>query len=115
MCNLVEALFQLYASHLQVSIDLLIDPGLTGRAIGKQKITNAKTVQLTTSVFTSHPNFPKLKGLFLGRYLGSRRRHIKRAAGKAKEMSSVSMAVPMNTLKASENEYKTFGGHDRTL
>jgi len=114
MNNLVKALFELSASHLQVFIDSLIDPGFTGCAIGKLKITNAKPVQPTTR-FTSHPNFPKLKGLFLGKYFGSRRRHIKRAAGKVKEMSSVSMAVPMNTLNASENEHKTFWGHEKTL
>ena len=112
MNNLVKALFELSASHLQVFIDSLIDPGFTGCAIGKLKITNAKPVQPTTR-FTSHPNFPKLKGLFLGKYFGSRRRHFKRAAGKVKEMSSVSMAVPMNTLNASENEHKTFGDMKR--
>ena len=51
--------------------------------------------------------YPKLKGLFLGKYLGSLRRHIKRAAGKVKEMNSVSMVVPMDTLNASENERGT--------
>ena len=92
-------------------MDLLIDSGLTGCAVGKLNITNANAVQPITRVFTNHPNLPKLKGLFCGRYFGSRRRHIKRAAGNAKEMSSVSMAVPTNTLNASQNEYESVEGH----
>ena len=115
MCNLVNIMFEFNALLLQVVMDLLIDPALTGCAIGKLKITNAKAVQPTTSAFTSHPNFPILKGPFLGRYFGSRRRHIKRAAGKAKEMISVSMAVPTNTVKASENKHYSFLGREQIL
>lgn len=44
---------------------------------------------------------PKIeRGSFRVRYFGSRRCHIKRAAGKVKgKMSSVSMAVPMNNVE----------------
>ena len=70
MYNLPKASFQFYASHMQVSIDLLIDPGLTGCAIGKLNITKANTAQPTTRVSTSQPNLPKLEGLFSGRDFG---------------------------------------------
>ena len=58
MYNLLKASFRFYASHMQISIDLLIDSGLTGCVIGKLNITKANTVQPTTRVFTSQPNTP---------------------------------------------------------
>ena len=86
------------------AFNLLIEPATTGRVTGKLKITKAKAVQASTVALTSQPNLPRLKGLFAGRYLGPRRCHIRRAAGKEKEISSVSAAVPINTLKALANQ-----------
>ena len=79
---------------------LLIDPAVTGLCTGKLKTTVRSAAQPTTVALASQPNFPRLKRLALGRYLGSRDRYMSREAGKAKEMSSVTMAVPMKTLKA---------------
>lgn len=58
MYKVLQASSQSYASHMQISIDLLIDPGLTGCVIGKLNITKANTVQPTTRVFTSQPSTP---------------------------------------------------------
>ena len=87
----------------QVPMDIensLMFPDVTGTASGMQKITVAKTAQPTTMELMSHPNLPRLNRLFLGRYRGARRRHMRRAAGKAKEMSSAIMAEPIKTLNA---------------
>ena len=78
----------------------LIDPDVTGFWTGKLKITVKKAAQLTTMALTSQPSFPRLKPFFLGRYLGLRDRYINREAGKAKDMISVIIAVPMKTLNA---------------
>ena len=78
----------------------LMFPAVIGTASGMQKMTVAKIVHPTTMELMSHPNLPRLNKVFLGRYRGARRRHMRRAAGKAKEMSSVIIAVPMKTLNA---------------
>ena len=57
-----------------------MDPGVTGRVTGKLKITSANNVQPTTIAFTSHPNFPRLNGLF---YEESAKKEKRDAEGKA--------------------------------
>ena len=86
----------------------LIDPGVTGFWTGKLKITIKKAAQLTTMALISQPNLPRLKRLFRGRYLGSRDRYINKEAGKAKDISSVTMAVPMKTLKARKHQREAY-------
>ena len=54
----------------------------------------------------SQPDLSILKRAPLGRCLGSRDRCINRATGKAKDMSSVIIAVPTKTMNARQYQYE---------